>query len=92
MVDFFPSLCGLAGLPVPKSIEGTNLSKQWLSPNIEDSAFIMNFSKWFDWFQDGAEWRGRERERVLLREVELDHRPRRQPVRVVVVGMEVLAI
>ena len=58
MVDFFPSLCGLAGLPVPKSIEGTNLAKQWLSPNIEDSAFIMNFSKWFDWFQDGAEWRG----------------------------------
>ena len=58
MVDFFPSLCSLAGLPIPKSIEGTDLTQKWLSPNPEDSAFIMNFSKWFDWFQNGAEWRG----------------------------------
>ena len=67
MVDWFPSLCGLAGLPAPRSIEGHDLSPQWRgtkrapetnSPGIEDSAFIMNFSKWFDWFEDGAEWRG----------------------------------
>ena len=28
----------------------------------------MNFSKWFDWFQDGAEWRGvRTREHLYAR-------------------------
>ncbi len=58
MVDFFPTLCGLAGVPVPRSIEGSDLSNDWRSSAADDSAFIMNFSKWFDWFQDGAEWRG----------------------------------
>ena len=58
MVDFFPTLCGLAGIPVPRSIEGTDLSEQWADTATDHSAFIMNFSKWFDWFQDGAEWRG----------------------------------
>lgn len=58
MVDFFPTLCGLAGIPVPRSIEGTDLSGQWADTATDHSAFIMNFSKWFDWFQDGAEWRG----------------------------------
>ena len=58
MVDFFPTLCGLAGLPVPRSIEGNNLADQWSNTSADHSAFIMNFSKWFDWFQDGAEWRG----------------------------------
>lgn len=58
MVDFFPTLCGLAGLPVPRSIEGTDLSAEWGRSADDHSAFIMNFSKWFDWFQDGAEWRG----------------------------------
>ena len=60
MVDFFPTLCGLAGLPIPRSIEGVDKSAlvKGGSAEHEDSAFIMNFSKWFDWFQDGAEWRG----------------------------------
>ena len=60
MVDWFPSLCGLANLPVPRSVEGNNLAAGWLQQNelADNSAFIMNFSKWFDWFQDGAEWRG----------------------------------
>ena len=58
MVDFFPTLCGLAGIPVPRSIEGTDLSGRWADTATDHSAFIMNFSKWFDWFQDGAEWRG----------------------------------
>ena len=52
-----------AGIPVPRSIEGTNKTGLILgnaddSSATDDSAFIMNFSKWFDWFQDGAEWRG----------------------------------
>ena len=58
MVDFFPTLCGLAGIPVPRSIEGTDLCGRWAHSAADDSAFIMNFSKWFDWFQNGAEWRG----------------------------------
>ena len=60
MVDVFPTLCGLAGLPVPRSIEGDNLSEMLLGRvrGTAESAFIMNFSKWFDWFQNGAEWRG----------------------------------
>jgi arylsulfatase A-like enzyme len=59
MVDWFPTLCGLAGIPVPRSVEGRNKAAAVLAPHADDdSAFIMNFSKWFDWFQDGAEWRG----------------------------------
>lgn len=58
MVDFFPTLCGLAGIPVPRSVEGVNLTGEWANTADDHSAFIMNFSKWFDWFQDGAEWRG----------------------------------
>jgi arylsulfatase A-like enzyme len=58
MVDFFPTLCGLAGISVPRSVEGTNLAGEWANTSTDHSAFIMNFSKWFDWFQDGAEWRG----------------------------------
>ena len=59
MVDWFPTLCGLAGLPVPRSVEGTDRSRAvGGEAGAGDSAFLMNFSKWFDWFQDGAEWRG----------------------------------
>ena len=59
MVDWFPTLCGLAGIPVPRSVEGRNKAAAVLAPHADDdSAFIMNFSKWFDWFRDGAEWRG----------------------------------
>ncbi|MEM9624274.1 MAG: sulfatase-like hydrolase/transferase [Pseudomonadota bacterium] len=65
MVDWFPTLCGLAGLPVPRTVEGSSHATALLGgltgePGHDDldTAFIMNFSKWFDWFQDGAEWRG----------------------------------
>ena len=59
MVDWFPTLCGLAGIPVPRSVEGSNKAANILEGTTSDaSAFLMNFSKWFDWFQDGAEWRG----------------------------------
>ena len=60
MVDWFPTLCGLAGLRVPRSIEGQDRS-EILRNNVgveQGAAFIMNFSKWFDWFENGAEWRG----------------------------------
>jgi arylsulfatase A-like enzyme len=59
MVDWFPTLCGLAGIPVPRSVEGTDKAAVLRGESArDDSAFLMNFSKWFDWFQDGAEWRG----------------------------------
>lgn len=61
MVDIFPTLCELAGIPVPRSVEGSSHAAALLdgsSPSPVDSQFIMNFSKYFDWFQDGAEWRG----------------------------------
>ncbi|MEM7219448.1 MAG: sulfatase [Pseudomonadota bacterium] len=59
MVDWFPTLCGLAGVPVPRSVEGMNRAPALLGDEAgNDSAFLMNFSKWFDWFRDGAEWRG----------------------------------
>ncbi|NKB99851.1 MAG: sulfatase-like hydrolase/transferase [Pseudomonadales bacterium] len=59
MVDWFPTLCDLAGVPIPRSVEGVSRAAQLQGADSDsDSAFLMNFSKWFDWFQDGAEWRG----------------------------------
>jgi len=63
LVDFFPTLCGVAGVPVPKTVEGTNLAPSIVMGEQRDavepeSVFLMNFSKYFDWFQNGAEWRG----------------------------------
>jgi len=61
MPDFFPSLCGLAEIPVPRSVEGYDLSGAWLGKfgSFEQDAILtMNFSQSFDWFTDGMEWRG----------------------------------
>ena len=60
MVDWMPTLCALAGIPVPRSCEGEDRSAQLKGAGADNDAgaFLMNFSKWFDWFQDGAEWRG----------------------------------
>ena len=66
LADWMPTLCTLAGLPVPRSVEGVDRSPSILAAaenrlshgDMDETAFLMNFSKWFDWFQDGAEWRG----------------------------------
>jgi arylsulfatase A-like enzyme len=65
MPDFFPTLCGLAGVPVPQSVEGRDLSGCLRpspagvpQPPTQDALLLMNFSKYYDWFVDGAEWRG----------------------------------
>jgi len=61
MADVFPTLCDLAGVPIPRSVEGVSHAP-WLTGEENgspvSSQFLMNFSKWFDWMKDGAEWRG----------------------------------
>lgn len=61
--DFFPTLCGLAGVPVPRSVEGHDQSEALRAgtqnrKTAQDALLLMNFSKYYDWFEDGAEWRG----------------------------------
>lgn len=61
MVDFFPTLCALSGVTVPRSVEGMDLSAAWLgiSGAVErDAALLMNFTAGYDWLIDGREWRG----------------------------------
>ena len=60
-VDFFPTLCSLCDVPIPRSVEGCDLSDSWLGkPNsVEQEAVLtMNFSRKYDHFEDGLEWRG----------------------------------
>ena len=60
-VDFFPSLCRLCDIPIPRTIEGHDLSDAWLGkPDAfqQEAVLTMNFSSRFDWFADGLEWRG----------------------------------
>ena len=60
-VDFFPSLCSLCGVPIPRTVEGHDLSGSWrAAPGAfgQEAVLTMNFSKKFDWFEDGWEWRG----------------------------------
>lgn len=61
MVDLFPTLCGLADVPVPRSVEGLDLSPEWRGENgtrRRDSVLLMNFSSAYDWLETGMEWRG----------------------------------
>jgi arylsulfatase A-like enzyme len=60
-VDFFPTLCGLCGVPAPRSIEGHDLSDAWQGkPGAfeQDAVFTMNFTKDYNHLQEGEEWRG----------------------------------
>ena len=60
-VDFFPSLCSLCGVPIPRTVEGHDLSPAWCGlPGAfeQDALLTMNFSAKYDWLEDGAEWRG----------------------------------
>ena len=61
LVDVFPSVCGLLGVPAPRSVEGLDLSDAWLgrpgAPE-QDAVLLMNFSSAYDWLEDGMEWRG----------------------------------
>jgi len=60
-VDLFPSICSLAGIPIPRSIEGHDLADSWRGePGAfeQEAVLTMNFSLAYDWFADGLEWRG----------------------------------
>ncbi len=63
-VDIFPSLCGLCNIPVPRSVEGYDLSKRWIGePDAfeQEGILTMNFSNLtgcHDHHAGGNEWRG----------------------------------
>jgi arylsulfatase A-like enzyme len=60
-VDLFPTFCTLCGVPIPRSVEGCDLSDAWLGRSAafeQDAVFTMNFTRSYDYLQDGAEWRG----------------------------------
>ena len=64
--DWFPSLCGLAGVAVPDTVEGTDRSPVWRGEAAADpdaAALTMNFSAAYDHLADGDEWRGVRRGR-----------------------------
>ena len=60
-VDILPSLCGLLGVPIPRSVEGYDLTPAWLGQTDafeQDAVLTMNFSSRYDCIGNGAEWRG----------------------------------
>lgn len=60
-VDIFPSLCSLCGVPIPRTVEGYDLSAAWRGESNafeQDAVLTMNFTKAYDYLVDGEEWRG----------------------------------
>lgn len=60
-VDLFPSLCGLCGIPIPRTVEGYDLSAAWRAEEgafQQDAVLTMNFTAHHDYLVDGEEWRG----------------------------------
>ncbi|MHC4717227.1 MAG: sulfatase-like hydrolase/transferase, partial [Planctomycetota bacterium] len=59
-VDIFPSLCGLCGVPTPRTVAGVDLSAAWCGRDgarQQDAVLCMNFGGAYDYFVDGTEWR-----------------------------------
>jgi arylsulfatase A-like enzyme len=60
-VDILPSLCGLCAIPIPRTVEGLDISGAWLGkPDAGDRAavFTMGFSSEYNHPTNGLEWRG----------------------------------
>ncbi len=58
-VDIFPSLCSLCGVPIPRTVEGRDLTKEWCGAGAgQDAVLLMNFTNSYDYPTDGKEWRG----------------------------------
>lgn len=56
-----PTLCGLCGLPIPRTTEGHDLSAALRgeeAPSQQNALFCMNFGSRTDYCEDGREWRG----------------------------------
>ena len=64
-VDIMPSLCALSGVPIPRTVEGVDLSEAFLGgkpARSRDDTLIMNFNNYAqspNYIRtDGNEWRG----------------------------------
>lgn len=60
-VDIMPTLCSLAGVPVPRTVEGMDLAPALLGrkdARYRDHALLMNFSAAYGSLREGREWRG----------------------------------
>jgi arylsulfatase A-like enzyme len=60
-VDILPSLCSLCAVPIPRTVEGYDLSAAWRGETNafeQDAVLTMNFTKAYDYLVDGEEWRG----------------------------------
>ena len=60
-VDLMPTLCGLCGVCVPRSVEGHDLSAAWRGEAgafEQEAVLTMNFTAAYDYLADGEEWRG----------------------------------
>lgn len=60
-VDIFPSLCSLCGVPIPRTVEGCDLSAAWRGEKNafeQDAVLTMNFTAAYDYLVNGEEWRG----------------------------------
>ncbi len=60
-VDLLPTLCGLCGIPVPRTVEGLDLSAACLgrdNAREQDAVLTMRFSNNLNHLENGLEWRG----------------------------------
>ena len=60
-VDIFPSLCGLCDVPIPRTVEGYDVSSAWRDQEgafQQDGLLTMNFTASYDYLVNGEEWRG----------------------------------
>lgn len=60
-VDIFSSLCSLCDVPIPRTVEGYDLSNAWRGEADafqQDALFTMNFTAAYDYLVNGEEWRG----------------------------------
>jgi len=60
-VDIFPSLCSLCDVPIPRTVEGYDLSAAWRGEGNafeQDAVLTMNFTAAYDYLVNGEEWRG----------------------------------
>ena len=75
-VDIFPPLCGLCGIPVPRTVERQDLSQAWqgVPEAFElDGILTMDCAAGYDYLKDGKEWRG-----VRTKQYTYARRPHRQ--------------